>query len=204
MALRKGLQMKTRVVEQEVAHVPVAWPVSWSAIWVGALAALAVALLISLAGLALGAQIVGPGERIANWHRVNFGGIVWAICGAFFSFVVGGWVAARIGGFVRSEPAMLHGAISWLIAIPLLLLFAALGSGGYFGTLYTGLAGTPAWVQAPPIDADGYAILRNNALGTITALILGLIGSVLGGWMGSGEPMTFLHYFQREETATPR
>jgi len=38
---------------------------------------------------------------------------------------------------------------------------------------------------------------RNAALGTITALLLSLVGSVIGGWMGSGEPMNFTHYRTR-------
>ena len=35
---------------------------------------------------------------------------------------------------------------------------------------------------------------RNTALGVITALLLGLMGSVVGGWMASGEPMNFTHH----------
>jgi hypothetical protein len=38
---------------------------------------------------------------------------------------------------------------------------------------------------------------RNSALGAATALLLGLIGAVIGGWMASGEPMNFSHYRTR-------
>ena len=31
---------------------------------------------------------------------------------------------------------------------------------------------------------------RNGALGALTALLVSLMGSVIGGWMASGEPMT--------------
>ena len=34
------------------------------------------------------------------------------------------------------------------------------------------------------------AIARNSALGAITALLLGLVGAVIGGWMASGERMS--------------
>jgi hypothetical protein len=40
--------------------------------------------------------------------------------------------------------------------------------------------------------------VRNNALATAVALLIGLIGAVLGGWMASGEPMTFTHYRTRD------
>lgn len=36
-------------------------------------------------------------------------------------------------------------------------------------------------------------VVRNNAICAITALLLGLIGSVIGGWMASGEPMTLTY-----------
>ena len=40
--------------------------------------------------------------------------------------------------------------------------------------------------------------VRNNALATAVALLLGLIGAVIGGWMASGEPMTLTHYRTRD------
>jgi hypothetical protein len=98
----------------------------------------------------------------------------------------GGWVASKIAGLRRAEPAMLHGAVVWLVAVPLLLVLAALGAGWY-----SGLAGTPPWVAPPsgPVDPDAALAARNSALGAITALLLGLTGSVIGGWLGSRKPM---------------
>ena len=49
---------------------------------------------------------------------------------------------------------MLHGAIVWLLAVPLLVAAAAFGAGGFFGGWYGGLAGTPAGVAAKaPFEA---------------------------------------------------
>jgi len=169
------------------------WPVNWSGVFVGSLAALATALILGLASIAVGAQIVGQGEHVVSWNRVNFGGIICTVCGAFFSYVVGGWVAGKITGDTRPETTMLHGAVAWLVTIPLILMFTALGAGGYFGAWYPGLAGTPTWSTATSSlpASDAAAIVRNNALGALTALLLGLIGSVLGGWMASGQHMMF-------------
>ena len=180
------------------------WPVYWSAIWVGTLSALAFALVAGLAGVALGAQIVRPERHLVSWSQsnVHFGGIVWTVCSAFFSFVIGGWVAGRIAGHPRSESAMLHGAITWLVAIPILIVAASLGAGGFFGGWYSGLAGSPVWMtprEAIP-GVDQLALVRNNALGAVTALLVSLIGSVLGGWMASGEPMSIFHYQTRTES----
>jgi hypothetical protein len=169
------------------------WPVFWSAIWVGALAAIALVLVIGLIGMSIGAHQAGH-HAVAD--KPGFGTLVFSVFGAFLSFAAGGWVAAKIAGLTRSETAMLHGAILWLVSIPFLLVFAALGAASLFGTWYGGLAGTPAWaavaVREGTVATDPAAALaaRNTALGALTALLLGLVGGVIGGWMGSGEPMT--------------
>jgi len=92
------------------------WPVYWSAIWVGALAALATALIIGLIGIALGMHVLGPESRVVDWHKFKIGALVFSVLGSFVAFVVGGWVTGRIAGLLRSEPAMLHGRSpgSWL------------------------------------------------------------------------------------------
>jgi hypothetical protein len=192
-----------------------AWPVCWSAVWVGTLTSLAVLVIIGLIAVAVGAHLIGPSSHIMSWREFGILALIFSIAGAFFSFVAGGWVAARVAGIRRAEPAMLHGAIAWLVAVPLLLVLTALGGANVFGTWYGGLGGTPAWVSAPAPKAaattddlaakkeaeDAARATRNSALGALTALILGLVGSVLGGWMASGEPMAFGHYFRRQEAA---
>ena len=174
------------------------WPLSWSAVWVGTLAAIALVLIFGLVGIAVGAHRVG--HPFGTWHEVSFLALGWSVLGAFLSFAAGGWVAAKVAGLVRSETAMLHGAIAWLVAVPILLVLAALGASAYFGTWYGGLAGTPAWVTpmaAATQDPAAAIAARNAALAAVTSLLLGLIGGVIGGWMGSGEPMTFTYYRTR-------
>jgi uncharacterized membrane protein YeaQ/YmgE (transglycosylase-associated protein family) len=172
------------------------WPVSWSAIWVGALAALAAGLVIGLVGTALGAYETA---RIVSWRKFQFWTLVFSVCGAFFSFAIGGWTAGKILGARRAEPAMLHGTIAWLVTIPFLLVLASLGAASYFGVWYGGLVGTPAWAPSVvSLDPQAAVIARNSALGALTALLLGLVGSVIGGWIASGEPMTFTYHRTRD------
>jgi len=172
----------------------VIWPIAWSAVWVGALTALAVGLLIGLVGLALGAN---EAAQYVDWKKLHLIGLIFSVGGAFFGYVAGGWAAARIAGRVRSEPAILHGAIVWLVTIPMLLLMGAMGAAGHVGGWYGGLSAI-AQGAAPLSDSDMAVAVRNNALATAVALLIGLIGAVLGGWMASGEPMTFTHYRTRD------
>ncbi len=178
------------------------WPINWSSIWVGTLAAVALGLVFSLVGAALGAHQLGPGGRIARWSDVGVLALAFAICGAFFSFVVGGWVAGKINGYRKAETDMLHGAIVWLVAVPILVVFAALGGGALFGVWFGGLGLTPVWVTPSAVAADptAAAAARNAALAALTALLVGLIGSVIGGWMASGEPMSLTSYRTRTVT----
>jgi hypothetical protein len=207
------------------------WPVNWTAVWVGVLASLAAALLIGLIGIAVGANLVGPENRVVDWHKMGIGVLIFGVCGAFFAFVIGGWVAGKVAGILRSEPAMLHGAITWLVAVPLLLVLVGIGAGSVFGGWFAGLSGTPSWApsaaapfnrpEAPgpgATDAERTQYhtdlatyhqqverwreetpraTRNSALGAVTALLLGLVGSVIGGWMASGEPMSVTYYRTR-------
>jgi hypothetical protein len=227
--------------ETDVGYSPVHqswvdWPVHWSAVFVGALASLAAIVVFGLISTALGLHLVGPENRVVDLTKVGMITFAFSIFSAFLAAVLGGWVSGTIAGFRRAEPAMLHGAITWLVAIPLVVALAALGAGAYLGGWYGGLAGTPSWAaySAAPYDRPDFPAAtaspdewqqysraqaeyrdnvrkwreetpratRNAALGAVTALLLGLMGSVVGGWMASGEPMTLTYYRTRERRAT--
>src|SRR5262249_37107001 len=172
------------------------WPI-WSAVWVGALSAIAIGLIIGLIGFAIGAhQLTAP--RFTTWKNVGILASIFNSGGAFFAFVVGGWVAARVAGLRRAEPAMLHGSVVWLLTIPIMLVFAALGATGHWGGWYGGLAGSPAWATAvPPVDPEAARAFRNTALGTVVGLLLGLGGAVLGGRVRAGGAVRLVHYLRR-------
>jgi hypothetical protein len=150
----------------------------------------AVTLLAGLIGLALGAHQVSQGD-VPTFRQASFWSLAWSVLGAFLAFVAGGWVAGRICGAGRSEVCALQAAMAWLVAVPLLLLFMTGGAGAYLGSWYGGLA----WIaDAGAAGARSAAELgravRNAALGGVTALVLGLAGAVVGGWLASGEPMS--------------
>jgi hypothetical protein len=176
--------------------------VYWSSVFVGALSAVAVALILGLlAGAIEGYDLVRGRPSAAD---LGLGDLIAVVCGAFFSFVAGGWIAARIAGVRRAETGALHGAIAWLVATPMLLVLVALGAGTMFGTWYAGLAGTPAWATPPPTPANAAELMQEAAGGALTALLLGLMGAVLGGWFGSGETMNPAGYFRRRTSRSGR
>jgi hypothetical protein len=184
------------------------WPINWSSIWVGVLSALAVALIFGLAAIAVGAHQVGPSANKPTTGALGVAALIFSVFGAFISFVVGGWVAGKINGFRKAETDMLHGAIVWLVAVPIFVGLAAFGAGNFFGAWFGGLAGTPVFVTPSSnvaADPNAAAAARNAALGAVTGLLIGLVGSVIGGWLASGEPMTLgYHNINRAAHARDR
>jgi hypothetical protein len=173
------------------------WPVNWTAVWVGALAALAAAIILGLLSTAVGAQAV---KSIASWKTMSRVDIGLTIASAFFAFVIGGWVAGKIAGFRHAEPSILHAAVAWLVALPMLAIQIAFGSGGAYGGWYGGIVTSPF---VPAAVAASPEAVRNTALAAMTVLLLGLVGSVVGGWMASGEPMSLMHHRERQPLYAP-
>jgi hypothetical protein len=165
-------------------------------------------------------------SRIVDIHKIGIWAIVISVAGAFFACAIGAWVTGKVAGILHSEPGMIHGAVAWLVAIPLILFFAAIGAGHLFGGWYGGLG--PANNKAPftrpelgvnptveeqtayrnqlrdyndqvrQWNDDTPRATRNAALTAVTALLVGLLGAVIGGWLASGEPMNFSHYRTRK------
>ena len=174
------------------------WPVYWSAVWVAALTGVALALVFGLLGIAFGVGIPSRGVRAAG-----LGGAIMSVLGAFLAFAAAGWIAGKITSTRRSELAMLHGAIAWLVAVPILLLLAGFGSAAFFGAWYSGLAGTPVWATTPVamLSPEAAAAARMAAGAALAALLLSLVGAIIGGWMASGEPMTLTYHRTREHAS---
>lgn len=193
--------------DREVVDRPAAtagatvWRVSWSAVIVGALAAVVAVVIFGLIGTAIGAHKTGVEGRITTWSGVGFGSLVWAVVSAFFAFVIGGWIAAKIAGIRRAEDAALHGALAWLVGIAAMCAAAAF-SGAIFNGWYTSLAAAPVVPATPgtPADPNLAIAARNGALAAVTAMLIGLMGSGIGGWLASGEPMRIANYRVRFET----
>jgi hypothetical protein len=168
------------------------WVVNWSAVWTGSLASLSASLVFGMFCTGIGATSL---EKLSSWHTIGLVNLIATICAVFFSFVIGGWAAGKITGARYAEPAILHAAISWLVATPLLVAMLAIGAGTALNGWYGGLITSPFGAAATAAVAPD--VVRNTATAAATALLIGLLGSVIGGWMAAGEPMTFTYYRKR-------
>ena len=171
-----------------------AWPVYWGPVILGAMSAVVATVLFGLIGTAIGAHKVGTEGRISSWSGVGFAGLVYAVVSSFFAFVIGAWAAVRVAGIRRSEPAMLHGAIIWVAAVFVIFVVAGM-SGAIWSGWYSSLAPTPIpSLPGQAVDPSVAIAARNGALAAAAALLIGLMGSVIGAWVACGEPMTVRSY----------
>ena len=177
------------------------WHLSWGSVFVGALAGLVAAVLFSLIALAIGAH-KAVDDRILKWADLGPVTIIVSVFGAFLASVIGAWVAAKMSGARRAEPAILHGVAAWLVTMGIVLLFAALSGantlgGGYLGGLTPPGAPTPT---TTPVDPNTAIAIRNAAVGSTLGILIGLMGAVVGGWFASGEPMNVSYYRTRDSS----
>ena len=110
------------------------------------------------------------------------------------------------------EPAILQGVSAWLVSMALVVFLGALagGSGLLAGSDLGQLTppGAPAaavaGAAAAVVDPNVAIAIRNAALASVLGMLIGLMGSVVGGWMGSGERMHPYHYRTRDAHRAPR
>ena len=181
-----------------------AWPVYWTPIIIGALGSIVAVVLFGVIGTAVGSWKAGNEGRVTDFSGIGRGAVGYAVFASFLAFVIGGWITTRIAGIRRAEPAILHAAITFLVATVALLAMASFG-GAVFNGWYVSLAPAPI-VPTPagqPVDPNAAKAAAAGATAAAVAILLGLAGSVVGGWMGSGERMDFA-FVERERRRLAR
>jgi hypothetical protein len=164
------------------------WPVRWSAVWTGALVSLTAAMILGLV-----ASAIGDADAAAHpttWAAFTRAALIYSIITALLSFFIGGFMAVKVAGVSRFEAALLHGALTWLVALPALLVLGAIGAGHFFGNFGMGLLAPPVWIapaagNIPAVDAVTAGAARDIAVSALFAVVMGLAGGLLGGWLAS-------------------
>ena len=152
----------------------------WGPIFAGLLSALTTLFLLSLLGGALGltqfnaATAAAQGSIPADAAR-NSG--IWAGIAGILSFLLGGYVASRLAHMLDRNWGAWHGALVFMLALPIALWLAGQGLGAVLGTVGNVASGLAVGESA--------AALRNTLWGALVGSLLGLGASALGGWLGA-------------------
>jgi hypothetical protein len=103
--------------------VPVRSRVSWGAIFAGAVLALAVYLVLTLLGGAIGLTV----SDNVRTDTLQTGAAIWAILATAVALFVGGWVTTQCTVGENKTEAVVHGIIMWGVVLAMLLWLMATG-----------------------------------------------------------------------------
>lgn len=180
--------------------------ISWGAVIAGALIAVAIGVMLTLLGVAIGATSFNPYEVDSGTDEaISIGGGLYMAFAQLVALQIGAYIAARGARFPDHHGGLLHGISVWGLAVMIVLVGAALGASvGSAGLL----AGPGAGAQiaetiqevgqvAGPGTADPEELAAAERAADVTATIawwgfacfaLGLAGAVAGGWLGAHHP----------------
>ena len=121
--------MTTEVQVKDVAGVRSR--VSWGAILSGAMTAIAIFVLLSVLGTAIGATILyRQGDA-----DLNTGAAIWAVMTLILALFCGGCVASQCTAGETKEESVIYGVILWGTIFTLLLALTTAGASMGFGSL---------------------------------------------------------------------
>jgi len=180
------------------------WRIHWGPVVAGLLTAITAMTLLSLLGAAIGltafsagaAAVQGapPADAVRN-------AAVWGGISALLSFLLGGYVASRVAGLLDRRWGAWHGALVFMLAVPVLFWLAGQGLGGvvgglsgYAATFNPGYLADPARAAAPGVNPSDIlraaAAARDAAWGAFLGALLGLGSGAIGGYLGVHHTLT--------------
>lgn len=154
--------------------------VSWAAVLAALAVGIAVQLLLTLIGFAVGLY---AGGGVGDADSITLAAALWGTASMLIAAFVGGYVAARASSLRRASDGVLHGVVAWATTT---LLYAALATTA-LGQLTTGLfsllgsAGGATETAAAAVDPENdreravqmlgeFGITRDQAMRVIEPL----------------------------------
>ena len=181
------LRFRGPQAETITSAVEIVKPISWPAVFSGTFVALATELLFAAFGFFIA-------FRIASMSALSAWAIAWYLFTAFWSLLIGGWVAARLSANPRPGIGRMHGLVTWgLTTVATLALFSFLVSGSAAIVRTAALVADSA-ASPSSSGSESATAMINSGAASLTALILfgGLVlsafSSIIGGSAGTPKP----------------
>jgi len=131
--------------------------VSWGAIFAGAIAVIAVELLLNLLGAGVGAATINPQQGQMPGQGLAVGAVIWFVLSWILALFIGGWVAGRLADNPSKRDGALYGFVTWALASLALVFMLSTAVGGVLGGAASvlgqtaSLAGHGAQAAAPAV-----------------------------------------------------
>jgi hypothetical protein len=190
---------RLRAVEADAVEVKNR--VQFGPILAGVLTAIAILLILTVLGLAIGASALEPrdvGEGIGTTAAV------WGVVSALIAFFAGGWVAAKTAAVAGTGSGIINGLMVGCAILVIILWLTGQGVGAAIGTLGNNVgeitnlvqtqglstqeASQQAEEQAQQVDVQqAFQTVRDSAWSTLIGLMLPLVAAAAGGAIGHNE-----------------
>lgn len=175
--------------------------VRWGPIFAGIVTAIAVQLILSALGAAIG---LSAGAEGANPRSVGLGVGIWSTISLLIALFIGSWVMANTCGPMNNKTAMLNGTILWATTLAISAWLLASGVSGTFGVVAAnagdvlnqvqqpGGAAIPANPNLPNVNAQEAQQYAANAAKAgwafVIGSLLGLAAALIGATVGAHRP----------------
>ncbi len=170
--------------ETQVARVPQTLVlarshVSWGAVIAGSL--LSISILILSASLAYACGISAYSGQ--NMGHYGWGAGIWAVVTSIIAFYSGACLSAYMSASADYRFHMLHGVLTWALALPLLLIILSWGGMATGGVMSEGVR---TMQFHPAFQQPNWSGLTGASWGAFISLACGLIFAAIGGASVSG------------------
>ena len=116
--------------------------ISWAAIFGGVIMAVAVQILLSSLGAAIGLGTINVNAGTTpNAGSLGVGAAIWWLISSCIALFIGGYVAGWLAGIETTFDGMLHGLVTWGIATLLGIYLLTSAIGGLIGGGFSALSG---------------------------------------------------------------
>lgn len=106
--------MAPDIVETTIEYRPfLPRMVSWGAVLGGVVTAVAVQIVLTVLGMAIGLSIIAPSGDQADPQAFGIGAGIWWLVTGLISLFLGGWVAGRVAGYPQYFESAMQGFLTW-------------------------------------------------------------------------------------------
>lgn len=107
--------------------------VSWGAIFAGLFVTIALQLMLTLLGAAVGAATVNPMQEQNPLKGLGTASGIWLLVTSLISIWIGSCVAGRLSGGPRRTDGLLHGVVTWSVSTLAMVMLLATTLGALLG-----------------------------------------------------------------------
>ena len=168
--------------------------VQWGPIIAGVLSALAILVILTVLGLAVGSSALKPRDV---GQSLGTGAAIWGVVSAIIAFFVGGYIAAKTAAVGGVGSGLINGVLVGCTILAIVLYLTGSGVSGLIGSLGSnlgdltnvaqsnGASTSTAQQQVQQVDPQqAFNTVKNGAWGTLAGIVIPLVVAALGGLVG--------------------